>query len=160
MVSRWRIAGLEACEGARIYRHTSELSTVTDHIQSLRIDEGCWNHLLVPESVRLVDPYLRIDEAQMGPPDADLSERESVLENTLWQLSALRLIQQNWCRDHTRPIALSGTYLGQPFEVPDLCDESYQVPRGVGILGGPEWLRDLLKFQKNLTRACPTACVH
>ena len=136
------------------YQHTGAM------LSNLRIDEGCWNHLLVPEAARLVDPYLRIDEAHMGPPGVDFSERETVLEETLWQMSALRLVQENWCRDHTRPIALRGTYMGGPFEVVDLCDEFYEVPRGVGVLGGPEWLRDLLKFQKNLARECPTACVH
>ena len=40
MVSRGDRVPL-AEEGARIYSHTSQLSTVTDHIQSLRIDEGC-----------------------------------------------------------------------------------------------------------------------
>jgi hypothetical protein len=131
-------------------------------LSNLRIDERCWNHLIVPESVRIHDPYVRIDEASMGPPEAAdaFSEREAVLRDTLWQMSALGLIQRNWCRPHTQPIALRGTYLGEPFEVLDLCDPAYEPPRGVGALGGPEWFPNLLKFQKNLRRDCPTFCIH
>ena len=138
------------------YQHTGAM------LSNLRIDEGCWNHLIVPEAVRIHDPYLRIDDASMGPPEqsALFAERVAVLTNTLWQMSALALIQENWCRPHTRPIAIRGSYLGEPFDVDDLCDPGFEVPAGAGALGGPEWFRDLLKFQKNLTRACPTTCVH
>lgn len=159
------------------FQHTGAM------LSNLRIDAGCWNHLLVPESIRRVDPYLRIDSASIGPvsraatvqgpvdadtaagtadagPPRTFAERERILRETLWAPSALRLIRRNWCRPHTTPIAIAGTLLGEPFVIDDLCDPTVELPRGVGLHGGSEWFPDFLKLQKNLTRACPTACIH
>lgn len=52
-------------------------------LSNLRIDEGCWNHLLVPESVRIRDPYVRVN----GHPE---------LESTLWHPAQLR----DWLDEH------------------------------------------------------------
>lgn len=143
------------------FQHTGAM------LSNLRIDPGCWNHLLVPESVRRVDPYLRIDHATIGPAAAHpvlderpFAEREATLVETLWSPSALRRIRRNWCREHTRPIAIRGTYRGAGFAIEDLCDPDAPLPRGVGLFGGDEWLPDFLKLQKNLPRACPAACIH
>lgn len=148
---------------------TPYLGTQTQHtgamLSNLRIDEGCWNHVLVPESLRQVDPYLRIDTARIGAGQSgtargQFTEREFTLTSTLWTPSAMRLIQRNWCRPHTRPIAITGTFMGQPVVIDDLCDADAALPRGVSLLGGEERLPNFLTLQKNLTRECPTACIH
>ena len=54
-------------------------------LSNLRIDRGCWNHLLVPEAVRLRDPYVRIDDAA-----------NEELESTLWHPAQLRA----WLDEH------------------------------------------------------------
>lgn len=143
---------------------TPYVGTQTQHtgamLSNLRIDAGCWNHLLIPEAARRTDPYLRIDAAQVGPDERRLTDREEVLTSTLWAPSALPLIRQNWCRPFTRPIAIEGTFLGQPFAVTDVCAGEEALPVGVGYFGGQERFTGFLKLQKNLMRECPTACIH
>lgn len=124
-------------------------------LSNLRIDVGCWNHLIVPEVVRLRDPYVRIDEAsvggQIGPPYADT---EALLRDGLWSHSALARMRRNWCSAEARPIALRGTWDGEPFAIADLCEESALLPGRLLPFG------DYLGLQKGLTRACPQACLH
>lgn len=144
---------------------TPYVGTQTQHtgamLSNLRIDDGCWNHVLVPESIRQVDPYLRIDVARVGPASPrSFARYEEILTTTLWPPSSLALIQRNWCRPHTRPITLAGTYRGRPFEVPDLCAPDATWPQDVGVLGGDAWFSGFLRLQKNLVRECPTACIH
>lgn len=137
-------------------------------LSNLRIDSGCWNHLVVPESVRLVDPYLRVDEAHVGPArpsgsasvDTYAEGRERVLLETLWAPSSLRAIRRNWCSAATAPIHIRGTFRGQTIDIADVCDASVELPHGVGLFGGDEWFPTFLKLQKNLSRTCPSTCVH
>jgi hypothetical protein len=133
-------------------------------LSNLRIDDGCWNHLLIPAPSQGDDPYLRIDFASIGPPAAPgaprpFAEREAILTDTLWQMSSLILLRRNWCRDHTAPIVLNGTFRGERIQIEDLCS-AHDDPRGMGLFGGSEWVQTFLKFQKNLVRECPTQCIH
>ncbi len=140
------------------YQHTGAM------LSNLRIDDGCWNHLFMPEPALGSDPYLRIDFASMGPAPAPgeprpFADREATLTDTLWQVSSLSLLQQNWCRPHTDPIVLRGTFQGEAIHIENLCTTEIEL-EGVGLFGGTEWLPTFLKFQKNLVRECPTECIH
>lgn len=128
-------------------------------LSNLRLDSGCWNHLIVPESVRTIDPYVRVSHASIGD-DGAFPRREAVLTTQLWSPRALRTIRQNWCRESTRPIALVGTYRGAPFQWPDLCADESPLPPSLGVLGGEAWFDGLLRFRKGLTRGCPQQCIH
>lgn len=69
-------------------------------LSNLRIDRGCWNHLIVPEEVRLRDPYLRIDDA-----------RDDELESTLWHPAQLRDWLAEHCEGEPMPVTLDGERL-------------------------------------------------
>ncbi|MGK0361962.1 MAG: hypothetical protein ACI9U2_004282, partial [Bradymonadia bacterium] len=82
--------------------------------------------------------------------------RAARLKATLWNLPALATMHRNWCIPENRPIQLRGTWRGESFRIKDLCDEGWQaqIPGATGA-----WL-GYQRFQKNLSRECPTACVH
>jgi hypothetical protein len=127
-------------------------------LSNLRIDEGCWNHVLVPRRLALHDPYIRIDHARLG--EFGDARREALLRATLWSSTALRQIRRNWCVQRYRPFRLEGTHLGATFVLDDLCDPATPLPSGPGVFGGPEWVPGWLRLQKNLPRHCPEACIH
>jgi hypothetical protein len=147
---------------------TPYLGTQVQHagamLSNLRVDAGCWNHWLVPEGVRLVDAYVRIDEARLGGEAARArgayGGTERLLVSRLWSTTALRQMRVNWCNERTRPIALWGTFLGAPLHLADLCDEAVPLPVGPGVWLLPELFPGYLRFQKGLTRQCPQACLH
>ena len=147
---------------------TPYLGTQMQHagamLSNLRIDAGCWNHLLVPESVRRVDAYIRVDVASIGNAESEtlgaFPGGEAILRERLWSTTALRLMRRNWCTDRTRPISLSGTFLGEPLVIRDLCDPAEPLPVGPGVWGLTEFFPDYLRLQKNLERACPQECLH
>ena len=130
------------------YQHTGAM------LSNLRIDEGCANSYIFPKAWLRNDPYIRIDEARIGR--GQRPQREALVEATLWNAAAIHTMRKNWCVAHLRPIFLQGSWAGSPFEIQDLC--------------GPDWLaeeprldRPLMgfqRFQKNLLRRCPTACIH
>lgn len=130
------------------YQHSAAM------LSNLRIDAGCHNSLVIPESVRLVEPYIRIDEAQFA--DGIRAARVARLKGTLWNLPALATMHRNWCIPENRPIRLGGVWRGESFVIKDLCDDGWQaeIPGAEGA-----WL-GCQRFQKNLIRACPAACVH
>lgn len=140
------------------FQHTSAM------LSNLRIDEGCWNHLVVPEWVRRIDPYIRIDEVSIGRADLAAAdtfvETEALVLNTLWSSTALRSMRRNWCNERTRPIVLRGTFAGEPVHIDDLCNDAEVLPRGPGAYGGEGMFDSYLRLQKNLLRGCPNACVH
>jgi hypothetical protein len=133
-------------------------------LSNLRIDAGCWNHLIVPESLRRVDPYVRIDEASVGSVAAGtaghFAHTEAILREGLWSTTALGQMRAHWCSPQTRPIALVGTFEGRRLDIPDLCAPDAQLPSGPGVFGGDGWFPGYLRLQKNLQRACPQVCVH
>ena len=109
-------------------------------LSNLRIDEGCWNHLLVPESVRIREPYIRVEA-----PDAH-DEARAEFEAALWHDASLHEAVQRHCAQHA-PLPLTIRAGGEPRVLADACEA--ELPRGrVGL------------FQTNLERECPQACVH
>ncbi|MFB6264038.1 MAG: hypothetical protein ABEL76_10505 [Bradymonadaceae bacterium] len=134
------------------YQHTAAM------VSNLRIDRGCWNSAVVPESVRLRDPYIRVDEVYFKEPGA-IPEYEEIVRTKLWSPPEIRQMRRNWCRPEVRPFYIRGTHLGETFEIEDLCagkplpfDEWR--PFGVPVFG------DFLRFQKNLQRDCDQPCIH
>lgn len=142
----WVLHGLTPYFGVQ-YQHAAAM------LSNLRIDEGCHNSLVMPEALRGADPYIRIDEASIG--DGARPEREAAVRATLWNLAALHTMRRNWCIPELRPIRFSGTWRGRPFEIVDLCAEDWR-----DALPGAWWPAGFQRFQKNLLRECPTACVH
>ncbi len=147
MTGLWCLHGLTPYLGVQ-YQHTCAM------LSNLRIDEGCHNSLLFPEGLVLADPYIRIDEAQIG--QGQRARREQIVTSTLWNVSAIHTMRRNWCVAHLRPISLKGTWEGEPFELSDLCAESWldDEPRLRVRFEGFQ------TFQKNLLRACPAPCIH
>lgn len=147
---------------------TPYLGTQMQHtgamLSNLRIDTACTNHLLVPPSLRLVDPYVRIDHASLGNDEhgtaGEFEDDELALRSILWSTTALRSMRRNWCTPRTRPIRLEGTFLGEPLVIDDLCDRDTPLPRGPGVFGGPGVFDGYLRLQKNLPRSCTMTCVH
>jgi len=142
----WTANGLTPYLGLQ-YQHTAAM------LSGLRIDPGCHNSLVIPEALRLTDPYLRIDTAHFAHPRPD---RERILRESLWNLPALYAMRTNWCIPENRPITLTGTWQGMAFHLPDLCAEDWRTH----LPGHPEWLPGFQRFQKNLSRTCAQACVH
>lgn len=132
-------------------------------LSNLRVDDACWNHLLVPPSASLGDPYIRIDHASFAGERA-LSEQHAqlvtVLETRLWNGTQLHQMRRNWCSERVRPFRLEGTHLGAAFVVEDVCAPNAALPRDRGVFGGRAWFPNYLRWQKNLPRACPMRCIH
>lgn len=143
----WLVHGLTPYVGVQ-YQHTAAM------LSNLRIDAGCHNSLVVPEALRGVDPYIRIDRASFG--DGLRPARARTVEATLWNVAALHTMRRNWCIPELRPIRYGGTWRGRPFEIPDLCADDWLD----ALPGADRWPAGFQRFQKNLLRACPTACVH
>lgn len=140
------------------FQHTGAM------LSNLRIDRECFNHLVVPSDWPRFDPYVRIESASMGNEELGtiglFVDYEQTLRETLWSPSALHRLRTNWCTPRTRPIALAFNYRGERHVVADLCDGSWSPPAEVGVWGSESWFGGWLRFQKNLPRACPAACVH
>ena len=135
------------------YQHTAAM------LSNLRIDRGCWNSSVFPESVRVTEDYVRIERAWLGAPGRH-EATEKTLRVHLWSPPQLRQIRRNWCKPSTRPLRLEGTWRQQPFVLEDLCDEGGPWPfEGAGFFG-VEIFGDYLRFQKNLERTCPQKCIH
>lgn len=143
----WVLHGLTPYVGWQ-YQHTAAM------LSNLRIDAGCHNSLVFPEWLVGVDPYVRIDAASIG--DGARPEREETVEATLWNLAALHTMRRNWCVAELRPIRFEGSWRGRPFVIADLCAEGWLD----ALPGAARWPAGFQRFQKNLLRACPAACVH
>jgi hypothetical protein len=117
-------------------------------LSNLRIDAGCWNSMIVPEAVRLVDPYVRIDVADVPEPSADAAPW---LERVLWNRRSLTEAREELCRRTSGPIAVRGTFRGRSFAVEDVCAD---------WLLGDDPLPGVARYQANLIRECPQACIH
>ena len=117
-------------------------------LSNLRVDEGCWNHLLVPEAVRLRDPYVRVDRAEPTAGSPGRSALVEHLEERLWPPADLRRAIGDACQHGAAPLVLEGSYRGVPFAADDACD-ALPLPTGhPGLL------------QTNLERSCPQRCIH
>jgi|GEM_PF-1024408 len=136
------------------YQHAAAM------LSNLRIDQGCWNSYLFPESVRLRDDYIRVDRAYFNAPGA-IPDYENIVTEQLWSPPQLRQMQRNWCKPSARPFYLEGTWRGEHFVIEDLCALGHdELPfEGAGAFG-VELFPNALRFQKNLERACPQKCIH
>jgi len=139
------------------YQHAAAM------LSNLRIDEGCWNHVVVPESARIREDYIRIDEGWFGKPGV-IEEYEHIMKDQLWNVPQIRQMQRNWCKHEVRPLYIRGTYRGKPFEIADLCPAPGSkvlppLPFDDSVFG-IELFPEYLRFQKNLERECPQACIH
>lgn len=143
LLAAWILHGLTPYLGVQ-YQHTAAM------LSNLRIDAGCHNSLIFPEWLRGTDPYLRVAHASIGA--GARPEREATVEATLWNVAALHTMRRNWCVPELRPIRFEGTWRGEPFTIPDLC-----APAALAAFPGPPGFQ---RFQKNLPRACPSACIH
>lgn len=142
-LAAWLLHGLTPYLGVQ-YQHTAAM------LSNLRIDQGCHNSLVFPEWLRGTDPYVRIDRASIG--DGARPRREQIVTETLWNVAALHTMRRNWCIPALRPIRYEGTWRGAPFVIADLCAD--------GALDGFLGPAGFQRFQKNLPRACPAACIH
>ncbi|MFN3199771.1 MAG: hypothetical protein ACE366_15315 [Bradymonadia bacterium] len=154
----WVITGLWLAHGLTPYfglqyQHTAAM------LSNMRIDTACHNSLIFPAGLVEPDPYLRIDAADFG--GGQRPKRSAKLRAGLWSPTALHTMARNWCVPHLRPITLEGTWRGQPFSIPDLCDPSWplHVPTA-GLWPSADTLPRYITLQKNLTRRCQTACIH
>ncbi len=137
----WGVNALSPYSGLHFHHAAAMLS-------NLRIDEGCWNSFVFPESLRVHEPYVRIDSVTLG--DAG---REAEARERLWTHETLATARRRWCRNRTEPLAVAGTWRGGAFAIPSFCsDEGW--PFGQPLLAG------FRPYQVNLTRNCPQACVH
>lgn len=134
------------------YQHTGAM------VSGLRIDRGCWNSLIVPESVRLRDAYIRVNSVYFVRP-GHRPVYEDKVRTKLWSPPQLRQMRRNWCRPANRPLYLSGTFHKRRFVIEDLCAGKPLPFQDAGIFG-VELFGDYLRFQKNLERACPQTCIH
>jgi hypothetical protein len=134
------------------FQHTAAM------VSNLRIDRGCWNHLVVPESVRVRDEYIRIDEVYFGEPGA-IPDYEKLVREQLWSPPRIRQIRRNWCRPEVRPLYLEGRHIGERFVIEDLC-AGEPLPFNEWRMFGVAVFGDYLRFQKSLERDCPQQCIH
>ncbi|MGK0360506.1 MAG: hypothetical protein ACI9U2_002819, partial [Bradymonadia bacterium] len=78
------------------YQHSAAM------LSNLRIDKGCHNSVVMPEALRIVEPYIRIEDAQFA--HGIRRTRAARLKATLWNLPALATMHRNWCIPENRPI--------------------------------------------------------
>ncbi len=135
------------------FQHTGAM------VSNLRIDEGCHNHLIAPESLRIEDRYIRVDDVYFREPGA-VEKYEDITREQLWNGTMIRQMRKNWCREELRPFYLAGTYRDRSFEIDDLCAEELEWPFSDDGLFGVEFFADHLLFQRNLPRKCPQICIH
>ena len=118
-------------------------------LSNLRVDEGCWNHLLVPESVRRVDPYVRIERVDPAPRTPGRSALIALAQERLWDRSALRESVREWCAHGAAPLALELRHAGTTHVLRDACAEPWPLPPSAPG-----------RYQLNLPRQCPARCIH
>ena len=140
-VAVWLLNGLTPYLGLQ-FQHTGAM------LSNLRIDQGCWNSLWASESWRVHEPYIRIDHLTA---DGTAPRWADVAYGKLYTRETMTRARRQWCSNLPRPVAVSGTQHGAPFAIDDLCDEW---PFGRSTFEG------LRRFQVNLRRDCPHACVH
>lgn len=137
----WVVNALTPYTGLQLH-HTAAM------LSNLRIDAGCWNSLLFPESVRIHEPYVRIESVALGDPAVEQEARDR-----LWTLETLQRARRRWCRGRTTPVELRATWRRGEVAVGDLCDAAaWPFPQPL--------LPGFRPHQVNLTRACPQPCVH
>jgi hypothetical protein len=121
-------------------------------LSNLRIDDGCDNHLIMPPSLRLSDPYVRVEDIHFAPGRAAPGFEDEV-KGRLWSSTALWRARDHWCSKHAEPLPVTLIHHGARRVIADFCAPAgWPWPR--------PWLPGMRRFQVNLTTSCPQACVH
>lgn len=121
-------------------------------LSNLRVDRGCENHLVVPSSLRIVDPYVEVVDIRFAP-DRAAPGFEREVETRLWSMAALWRARSHWCSKHPEPLGITLRHELQALEIDDLCAAD-------GWPYGEPVLPHMRRFQVNLTGRCPQACIH
>ncbi len=137
----WLLNGFAPYTGLN-FQHTGAM------LSNLRVDHGCYNHLLIPESFRFREEYIRLDDVRLDGLTLDPSAYQSQLYNAELLGPQLR----SWCRHGRGAVSLKGSYGTSPFEIADACSQE--------ALPWEPRLAHFRRFQRNLSRDCPQACVH
>ncbi len=135
------------------YQHSAAM------LSNLRIDKGCWNSSVFPESIRLSDDYVRVEKTYFVEPDR-IEEYENIVLDQLWSPPQMRQMRRNWCSKSIQPFYLEGTYKQRKFVIEDLCNEEEKWPFDEDGIFGISLFDGALRFQKNLNKVCPQACLH
>jgi len=144
MLGAWILNGLTPYTGLQLH-HTGAM------LSNLRVDRGCWNSLLFPEALRIVDPHVRVEAVEIGGDVAGRRVLRAEILGTLWNRASLRDARTGWCEAGAGPIRLRATYDGDGYEIRDLCSEW---PFGDPLLPG------FRAHQTNLAVECPQSCIH
>ena len=143
VVTLFVLNGLTPYLGLQFHRTGAMLS-------NLRIDAGCHNSLLFPESLRGHDPYVRVEHIEFAAGRAEPNV-SALVGARLWSPEALYRARQRWCARHPEALPVLLRFHDEELEVGNLCVE-WPLDR--------PWLGGMRRFQSNLTRACPQRCVH
>ncbi len=125
------------------FHHTSAM------LSNLRIDDECWNHLFVPEAVRLHDPYVRVEHIDVGGPVPGRAALSEIARDRLWHPASLRPAIAEWCAHGASPTALTIRFQGVVSTYEDVCEEPLDLPA-----------QSPGRFQTNLARGCEERCIH
>jgi hypothetical protein len=141
----WLANGLTPYTGFRFHHAGAMLS-------NLRVDPGCWNSAVFPETVRVVDPYVRIDSVEVRGGVAGPDVLEAEFSERLFNRQSLERMRRSVCAAGAGPIAISLSFDGREISTDDLCASPW--------IAGRPLLPNARPFQENLTRDCPEACIH
>ncbi len=139
----WIVNGMTPYLGIQ-YHHAAAM------LSNLRVDPGCWNSLIVPESVRIEHPFIRIERAQSGA-KRGAAVLEADLTDTLWTPDTLWHALRHWCPEGAGPLRVRARTDHGTVDVADLCRT---FPFGRPLV--PGWAR----FEHNLSPSCPQRCIH
>jgi hypothetical protein len=120
-------------------------------LSNLRVDTGCWNSLVFPESVRITDPYVHVADAEIAGPVRRRHKLEGELETTLYDRFAFEARREALCIPGAGPIRVRGTFDGRAFDF-DLCAREFP-------LGRPR-VPSIARHQHELSADCRQRCMH
>lgn len=145
----WLGNGLTPYLGVQ-FQHTGAM------LSNLRVDSGCYNHLLIPERVRFREEYIRVDQLTLSTPTPDHLQdwRERLYNSEILLRDARR-----WCARSPDGVRIAGRYGSQPFVVENACEERVLRDHQGWPFSAPLFPR-FRRFQSNLDQSCPQACVH
>ena len=119
-------------------------------LSNLRIDPNCWNHWLMPESIRWVDPYVYVDDATaLAPGAAALEDR---LESSLWNRRSLGRAARRWCDQGAQNLRVHARFGTRRRTIANLCETPFPF--------GRPWLPGMRLHQENVARVCNQGCIH
>jgi hypothetical protein len=118
-------------------------------LSNVRIDHGCWNSVVMPEAMRLEDPYVRVT----GVESDDLAARAEAadLVGSLYVPSELHCALQPVCAQAHAAVRVVGSFHAASLILEDACrDWPFTDP----LLPG------YARFRTSITGTCRQVCVH